>query len=70
MKYDNYMNIEELKQTEGAKYCPTRATYFTRRTTYFARSATYLDKTSHRITKEEKSGKIVANQGIGMETAE
>jgi hypothetical protein len=27
-------------------------------------------KTSHRITKEEKSGKIVANQGIGMETAE
>ena len=29
-----------------------------------------LAKTSHRITKEEKSGKIVANQGIGMETAE
>jgi hypothetical protein len=28
------------------------------------------EKTSHRITKEEKSGKIVANQGIGMETAE
>lgn len=27
-------------------------------------------KTSHRITKEEKSGKNVANQGIGMETAE
>jgi hypothetical protein len=27
------------------------------------------EKTSHRITKEEKSGKIVANQGIGMETA-
>ena len=44
MKYDNYMNIEELKQTEGAKYCPTRATYFTRRTTYFARSATYSDR--------------------------
>jgi hypothetical protein len=30
----------------------------------------YSEKTSHRITKEEKSGKIVANQGIGMETAE
>jgi hypothetical protein len=30
----------------------------------------YLKKTSHRITKEEKSGKIVANQGIGKETAE
>jgi len=28
------------------------------------------EKTSHRITKEEKSGKIVANQGIGKETAE
>ena len=44
MKYDNYMNIEELKQTEGVKYCPTRATYFTRRTTCFARSATYSDR--------------------------
>jgi hypothetical protein len=29
----------------------------------------YQKKTSHRITKEEKSGKIVANQGIWMETA-
>ena len=28
------------------------------------------NETSHRITKEEKSGKNVANQGIGMETAE
>ena len=27
-------------------------------------------KTCHRITKVEKSGKIVANQGIWMETAE
>jgi hypothetical protein len=32
--------------------------------------ALILAKTSYRITKEEKSGKIVANQGIGMETAE
>ena len=33
-------------------------------------SAAYFWKTSLRITKEEKSGKIVANQGIGKETAE
>ena len=31
------------------------------------RNATFAEKTSHRITKVEKSGKIVANQGIGME---
>ena len=30
----------------------------------------YAEKTCHRITKVEKSGKIVANQGIWMETAE
>ena len=30
----------------------------------------YPEQTNHRITKEEKSGKIVANQGIWMETAE
>jgi hypothetical protein len=30
----------------------------------------FFEKTSYRITKEEKSGKIVANQGIGMKTAE
>jgi hypothetical protein len=30
----------------------------------------YCLKISYRITKEEKSGKIVANQGIWMETAE
>ena len=29
------------------------------------RNATFAEKTSHRITKVEKSGKIVANQGIG-----
>ena len=34
------------------------------------KSAISRNETSHRITKEEKSGKNVANQGIGMETAE
>ena len=34
------------------------------------KDGTLKSKTSHRITKEEKSGKIVANQGIGMKTAE
>ena len=29
-----------------------------------------IAKTCYQITKEEKSGKIVANQGIGKETAE
>ncbi len=39
-------------------------------TVYLKKIEVYEAKTSHRITKEEKSGKIVANQGIGMETAE
>jgi len=40
------------------------------RRVYSAKIHIIFQKTSHRVTKEEKSGKIVANQGIGMETAE
>ena len=37
---------------------------------FYDKKSLFPCKTSHRITKEEKSGKIVANQGIWMETAE